>query len=333
VRASPPPTNVYAHVGADDLATAVKGDPPRVYVPNSESDTVDVIDPRTFAVVGHFRVGRLPQHVTPSWDLRTLYVDNDLGNSLTPIDPRSGVPGPPIPVVDPYNLYFSPDGTKAIVVAERLRRLGIYDPKRWVLRARIRVPCRGVDHADFTADGSEMVASCEFSGDLVRVDLRRLVVSRTVHVGGQPVDVRLSPDGQTFFVADQRRGGVIALGAETMREERFVATGAGAHGLYPSRDGVVLYVSNRTAGTVTVVDFRTGSVRATWNVGGSPDMGGVTADGAQLWLSNRYEGSVSVIDTGTGHVLGRIPVGRGPHGLCVWPQPGRFSLGHTGNMR
>ena len=75
---------------------------------------VDVIDPRTYRVIGHFDVGRLPQHVTPSWDLQTLYVDNDKGNSLTPIDPRTGRPrGPAIPVDDPYNLYFTPDGHDA----------------------------------------------------------------------------------------------------------------------------------------------------------------------------------------------------------------------------
>src|SRR5204862_3874837 len=74
--------SIYAHTGAGDLSPAVNGVPSRVYVPNSESNTVDVIDPTTFQVVGHFAVGRVPQHVAPAWDLRTLYVDNDRGNSL-----------------------------------------------------------------------------------------------------------------------------------------------------------------------------------------------------------------------------------------------------------
>jgi YVTN family beta-propeller protein len=102
---------------------------PRVYVPNSDSNTVDVIDPKTFRVIGHFAVGALPQHVTPSWNLRTLYVDNDRGNSLTPIDPRTGRPtGRTLAVPDPYNLYFTPDGRSAIVVAERLQRLDFRNP-------------------------------------------------------------------------------------------------------------------------------------------------------------------------------------------------------------
>jgi YVTN family beta-propeller protein len=116
-------------------------------------------------------------------------------------------------------------------------------------------------------------------------------------------------------------------------ERRFVPTGSGAHGMYPSRDASSLYVTNRLAGTVSVLDFHAGNVKATWKVGGSPDMGGVSADGSQLWVSGRYNSVVYVIDTATGRLLHRIRVGKGPHGLCVWPQPGRYSLGHTGVLR
>ena len=62
-------------------------------------------------------------------------------------------------------------------------------------------------------------------------------------------------------------------------------------------------------------------------------MGNVSADGKELWVSGRYDDEVYVFDTETGQLTHRIKVGREPHGLCVWPQPGRYSLGHTGNMR
>jgi len=325
--------DVYAHTRAGDDSAAVAGVPTRIYVPNSEGGTVDVIDPATAAIVSHFTVGRLPQHVTPSWDLRTLYVDNDEGNSLTPIDPRTGQPGPPIAVTDPYNLYFTPDGTKAVVVAERLHRLDFRDPHTWHLFDSLPVPYAGVDHADFTADGSTMLVSCEFSGWLVRVDVRRMTITATLHVGGAPIDVKLAPDGSVFYVANQQRGGVSVIDPVSMREKRFIKTGAGAHGLYPSRDGRSLYVSNRKAGTISVLDFRTGAVTATWHVGGSPDMGGVSADGSVLWLSGRYNRSVYAVDTRSGRLVHTIPVGAGPHGLAVFPQPGRYSLGHTGVFR
>ena len=325
--------SIYAHTGAGDLSPAVNGVPSRVYVPNSESNTVDVIDPTTFQVVGHFAVGRVPQHVAPAWDLRTLYVDNDRGNSLTPINPMTGAPGQPIRVLDPYNLYFTPDGTKAIVVAERLQRLDVRDPHDWHLIGSIPVPYAGVDHLDFSADGRTLLASAEFSGWVVKVDLASMRVVDQLHVGGQPIDVKLSPDGSVFYVANQARDGVSIVDPVGMQERAFIATGKGAHGLYPSRDGRSLYVTNRTGGSVSVIDFATNRVKATWTIGGSPDMGGVSADGTQLWLSGRYDGVVYVVDTRTGGLLHTIPVGKGPHGLCLFPQPGRFSLGHTGVYR
>jgi YVTN family beta-propeller protein len=309
----------------------------RIYVPNSGSNTVDVIDPKTFRIVGRFAVGALPQHVTPSWDLRTLYVDNDRGNDLDRIDPRTGrLVGRPIPVPDPYNLYFTPNGHSAIVVAEALHRLDFRDPHSFRLQRSLHVPCSGVDHMDFTANGRYALASCEFSGELLRVDLlkRRVVAKIRLRAGSMPQDVKLSPDGRVFYVADMMAGGVWEISAAHDTIVGFVRTGAGAHGLYPSRNARLLYVSNRSAGTVSVISFRTHRVVQTWTIPhGTPDMGGVSADGRVLWLSGRYSSEVYAIDTRTGRLLARIPVGSGPHGLSVWPQPGLHSLGHTGILR
>jgi DNA-binding beta-propeller fold protein YncE len=332
--------NAYAAAGANMLSAAVAGDPALVYVPNTISNTVDVISQARMKVVAHFQVGQQPQHVTPSWDMRTLYVDNDLGNSLTPIDPRTGSPrGPAIPVADPYNLYFTPDGRYAIVVAERLQRLDFRDPNTMALRRSLEVPgCAGVDHMDFSADGRYAIASCEFAGVMIKVDLRqlRVVASLTLHGGrSQPQDVKLSPDGRTVYVADQLAGGVWELAPDHLRVLGLLPTGAGAHGLYPSRDASVMYVSNRAEGSISVVDFATRRVLTKWRLPppASPDMGGVSSDGRVLWLSGRYNGEVYVISTRTGHLIRRIKVGDGPHGLSVWPQPGRYSLGHTGITR
>ncbi len=335
--AASPGANVYAADGPGDLSPATRGALSRIYVPNSESDTLDEIDPASGRVVAHYAVGGLPQHVVPSWDLRTLYVTNDTGNSLTPIDPATGRPGAPIPVDDPYNLYFTPDGRFAIVVAERNARLDFRDPHTMALRHSVGVPCRGVDHMDFSADGAYLLASCEFSSQLVKVDVasQRVVGTLTLGTGsGMPQDVKLSPDGRTFYVADMAANGLWKVDGDALRVTGFLPTGRGAHGLYPSRDARDLYVSNRGEGTVSVVSFATGRVVDTWRIpGGSPDMGGVSADGRTLWLTGRYSGEVYAIDVRTGRLRARIPVGSGPHGACVWPQPGRYSLGHTGILR
>ena len=341
-RNAPPgqsPVNVYSADAAGDLSPVVRHDPALVYVPNSISDTVDEISQRTFKIVRQFPTGALPQHVTPSYDLKTLYIDNDVGNSLTPINPRTGLPGRPMPVEDPYNLYFTPDGRYAIVVAERLQRLDFRNPRTMQLVHSLSVPqCRGVDHMDFSADGRYAYASCEFAGRMIEVDLRTQRVIRSIVLengASSPQDVKLAPDGRTLYVADQLNGGLWEINPASFSVTGFLKTGAGAHGLYPSRDARVMYVSNRAAGSISVVSFKTRHVIGTWQLPlpASPDMGGVSADGRTLWLSGRYDADVYAINTRTGRLRAVIPVGLGPHGLCVWPQPGRFSLGHTGILR
>jgi len=331
------PSNVYAAERPGQLAPAARHARALVYVPNSDSATVDVISQRTGQIVEHFPVGQLPQHVTPSWDLKTLWVTNDLGNSLTPIDPITGKPGRPVPVLDPYNLYFTADGTRAIVVAEAHRVLDFRDAHTMRLRHRLQVPqCPGVDHMDYTADGRTALVSCEFGGRMIVVDLVHERALRTIPLrpGAMPQDVKLSPDGRVFYVADMASNGVWLIDAHSWRVLRLQPTGRGAHGLYPSRDARTLYVTNRGEGTITLISFRTRKPYRTWQIpGGSPDMGGLSASGRVLWLSGRYNSEVYAIDTRTGRLLHRIPVGKSPHGLAVWPQPGRYSIGHTGILR
>jgi YVTN family beta-propeller protein len=271
--------------------------------------------------------------VTPAWNLKHLYVDNTVSNTLTVVDPRTTRPIRTIAVRDPYNLYFTPDGRRAIVVAERLGRLDFRSARTWRLIRSVAIPGLGVDHLDFSRDGRFLVASDEFSGDVVEVDAARMRVVATRHLGGLPVDVKLAPDGKTFYVANQGRGGVSVVDARTLRELAFLATGPGAHGLCVSRDGKSLYVGNRLGGSISVVSFARRRVVRTWRVGGSPDMLQTSPDGRRLWASNRYHASVSVVDTRSGRLVARIAVGAGPHGLSYFPQPGRYSLGHNGVWR
>ena len=329
----PPPDNIYAHTQGPTLDPAVADIPVRVYVPNSGARTVSVIDPATLEVVDSFPVGKVPHHITPSWDLTKLYVNNTEGDSLSVIDPRTGKVSDTFPIVDPYNLYFTPDGTKAIVVAERYQRLDFYDPASWTLTKSVSVPWPGVDHGDFTLDGRYFLASTEFSGQVVKVDTETMEIVGRATVGSLPIDVKASPDGAVFYVTNQGRHGVSIIDPASMEEIGFLSTGKGAHGLNASRDAKLMYVSNRLGGSISVIDLASRQVAATWDVGGSPDMLQVSADGKQLWVSNRFHGSVSVIDTGSGSVIKTIPTGAGAHGLTLFPQPGRFSVGHNGVYR
>lgn len=353
----PDADNLYSETGADHLSKEVEGALSRVYVPNRQSDSVSVIDPATYEVVDRFPVGRSPQHVVPSWDLKTLWVANNgirgHDGSLTPIDPKTAKPGPAIPVDDPYNLYFSPDGSTAIVVAEELKRLEFRDPHTMNPEQTLDTPeCDGINHADFAIDGRYAIFTCEFNGGLLKVDMvnRQVLGYLKLPFDSMPQDIRVSPEGWIFYVADMHADGVFMIDGDNFRELGFIATGIGTHGLYPSRDAKWLYVANRGShrviapphgrGSVSVIDFEIykketeTDVAETWPIhdGGSPDMGNVSADGKTLWLSGRFDNVVYAIDTASGQMR-TIPVGIEPHGLAVWPQPGRYSLGHTGNMR
>jgi YVTN family beta-propeller protein len=343
--------NLYSEATAGKVSPKLAGHLERIYVPHVQSNDIYVIDPATFKVIDKYKVGLNPQHVVPSWDMEVLWVTNNAERtdkgSLTPIDPKTGKPGAAIPVDDPYNMYFSPDGKSAIVVAEAMKRLDFRDPKTMKLQYSIAAPqCAGINHADFSIDGKFAIFTCEFAKSLVKVDLvgKKVMGYLKLSKGGMPQDIRISPDGKVFFVADMHADGIFVIDGETFKEIGFVDTGKGTHGLYPSRDGTRLYVANRGShkvhglkggpGSVSVVNMATRKVEANWPVpgGGSPDMGNVSADGKVLWLSGRYDHVVYAFDTTTG-VAKVIKVGVEPHGLAVWPQPGRYSLGHTGNMR
>ncbi|MCY7320086.1 MAG: YncE family protein [Ramlibacter sp.] len=377
--------NLYSETSGPRLSSAVAGALERIYVPNRSDNSVTVVDPATLKVIDTFKVGVHPQHVVPSWDLKTLWVANNAegrtDGSLTPIDPLTGRPGRSIPVDDPYNLYWSPDGRYAIVVAEAFKRLDFRDPRSMKMEFSIATPdCPGINHADFSIDGRHALFTCEFGGALTKVDLVSRKVLETIRLSryydrpevlallakpgrkptrlldperpretiitmqSMPQDVRASPDGKIFYVADMMSDGVHVVDFDSFRQIGFIPTGVGAHGLYPSRDGKLLYVANRGGnkirgnprgkGSVSVINFATRSVIDNWPVpgGGSPDMGNVSADGRYLWLGGRYDSEIYRFDTTSGAV-DKVKVGREPHGLTVWPQPGRYSLGHTGNLR
>jgi YVTN family beta-propeller protein len=335
--------NIYSADGPGMLSPVVKNFPSRVYVPNSKADTVDIIDPSTCKIIGHFALpkhskGLLePQHVVPSWDLKKLWVAQDLGDQLTLIDPATGKQGETIHVDDPYNMYYTPDGKYAIVMAEREKRIDFRDAQTMKVVNRVPVGCRGVNHADFSIDGRYMIATCEFSSELIKVDIpsQKVLKHLELEPKGMPQDCRISPDGKVFYVANMDTNGVHVIDGDSFKQIAFLHTGKGAHGLYFSRDSKYVYVSNRGEGSVSLINLATRQVATKWTIpgGGSPDMGGVSPDGKSLWLSGRYNSEVYVFDTSNGNLRARIKVGEQPHGLCVYPQPGRYSLGHTGNMR
>ena len=325
--------NVYAATMTSEVKDSLAGFPERVYVPNVVENSITVIDPATFEIVDRYPVEQLPYHVTPSWDMSQLLVNNEESSTFTVIDPETGRPSDTVSAPFPYNFYYTPDGETAIVVVERLQTLEFRDPETWELQGSVYIPWPGVDHLDFSKDGDYFLASSEWSGVVSKVDVEKMELVDYVEVGALPIDIKLSPDGEVFYVADQGSMGVHVIEPEEMKEIDFIPTGEGAHGLQVSRDAKSLYVSNRLEGTVSVIDFKTRRVTDKWVTGGTPDMFQLSPDGRQLWVSGRYDGAVYVIDTENGELLSTIYTGAQPHGIAYFPNPGRFSLGHNGVYR
>jgi YVTN family beta-propeller protein len=335
------PTDIYAADRPNLLSPVVKNFPERVYVPNHTGNSVTEIDPKTFKVIRTFAVPKGPQHVVPSWDLKTLWVNDNAGNHLTPINPMTGLPGKSIYVHDPYNLYFTPNGKYAIVMAESDKQMVFRDPHTMAIKKKVAVPCSGLNHADWSADGTFFVVSCEFSGEVLLVDtekmkiLKTAMLPRTYSKNPMPQDVKISPNGSTFYIADMMSNGVWTMKANQFGKFGFIKTGNGAHGIYVTRDSKFALISNRGEGSISVLRFSDNKLVAKWKIpgGGSPDMGGISADGTQFWVSGRYNNVVYVFDITRGKFLRSIKVGKEPHGLAIYPQPGRYSIGHTGVFR
>ncbi len=337
------PNDIYSADRPNAFSDVVKNFPKIAYVPNHTSNTLTEIDIKTMKVIATYPMKKGPQHVVPSWDLKTLWVNNNEGNYLTPINPANGKPGKPVYVHDPYNLYFTPNGKYAIVMAEADKQLVFRDPHTMAIKKVVPVTCKGLNHADWTKDGNYFVATCEFTGQLLWVNTAKMKVEKYFSIPRthahknipMPQDVKISPDGSTFYVADMMSDGVWTMPADKFGTFGFIPTGREAHGLYVTRDSKYMVISNRGEGSVSLLRFSDNKIVAKMKIpgGGSPDMGGITADGKQFWVSGRYNGVVYVFDLEHRKYLRSIKVGKEPHGLAIYPQPGRYSLGHTGIFR
>ena len=234
-------TNVYAETGIDAMSPAAANALPRVYVPNVSDNSIVVIDPATMKVVDRYQVPGNPQHVVPSWDLKTLWIassapSRNISGAVTPLDPTTGKAGKPVVVRDAYNLYFLPDGSAAVVVAEMMAALEFRDPQTMKLISTLDISdCDGINHADFAIDGSFAIFTCEFGGGgLVKVDLNARKVAGRLKFSkpAMPQDIRSSPDGSIFFVADMLADGVHLIDTRPVQ----------VRGLHSDRDGRPLAV-------------------------------------------------------------------------------------------
>ena len=295
-----------------------------IFVLNSQDADVSVIDPATYTVVKRVPTGKEPHHLYLAPDEKTLIVANAVGNTLTFIDPTNGnVLRTLTDVVDPYHLRFSPDMQWFVTAANRLNHVDIY---RWQgaqaaqplqLVKRIEAP-RTPSHLAIDSKSRTVYASMQDSDELMAIDLTTQALRWKVPVGKMPADVFLTVDDRTLLVGLTGDSVVEAYDVSGPQPKliKRIPTGKGAHAFRARGDKRHVFVSNRVANTISLIDTQTLAVVAEYPAPGGPDCMEMLNDNRTLLVTSRWARKLTVIDIQTRQVVKQVPVGRSPHG--VW---------------
>jgi YVTN family beta-propeller protein len=297
---------------------------PPVFVLNSLDATVSVIDPATWTERHRIPVGKEPHHLYLTPDEKSLMVGNAVGDSITMIDPRTGeVQRTLTGIVDPYHLRFSPDMKWFVTAANRLNHIDVYrwepanlaQPMRLVRRIEA---ARTPSHIWIDSKSTVAYVTLQDSDELIAIDLATQQPRWEIKVGRMPADVYVTPDDRLLFVGltGDRFVEVYDVSGREPRLVRRIETGEGAHAFRPKGDRRHLFVSNRVANSVSLVDTQTLAEVAEMPAPGGPDCMDLMADGRTLLVTSRWSRRLTVIDTQTRQVMRQVPVGRSPHG--VW---------------
>ena len=294
------------------LAASPAGAHGLAIVLNSGDASLSVLDESTGAEVRRIPVLREPHHVALSPDGRELLAGDSAGNEILFLDPQSGAILRRLPIADPYHLQFSPNGRYLVVTGLGRNQVDVYDGRTTEFVKRF--PAKTMpSHIAFSPDSTMAYATLQGTNKLVAYDLKSLSVAWTVEVGSTPAGV-LWHDGK-LLVADMGTDYVAVVNPADGTTERKIVTGRGAHQVFASPDGKLLYVNNRVDGTTTALDAKTLVPVRTYRVPGGPDCIDFARDG-KLWITQRFIQKVGVLDPVTGE-LRSFPVGRSPHGIFL----------------
>jgi len=298
---------MLAGVAAASASTAV--------VLNSDDDSLSVVSSDGYHEVSRVHIGRGPHHLIVSPDGRTLIIAMSGSNELVLIDRTTGIETKRIEASDPYQIGFSPDGKWFVAASLRLDRVDIYDAGNYQLVHRLPAATMP-SHIAFARDSSTVFVTLQGTNSLIAIDVASGKPIWTVPVGPTPAGVITRPGG-TLLVGVMGADYIAEVDPKDGSVIRKVHTGSGAHNFLASPDGKTLYVTNRVAGTISVLDAATLEVTGTLTAPGGPDDMALSPDGKELWVTDRWHASVGVIELASG-ALKTIPVGRSPHGIFVY---------------
>jgi YVTN family beta-propeller protein len=295
-----------------------------IFVLNSQDADISLIDPVTYTQTRRIPTGKEPHHLYLAPDEKTLIVANATGNTLTFIDPANGtvlrtVPG----ILDPYHLRFSPDMKWFVTAANRLNHVDLY---RWQgadaaepfkLVKRIDAP-RTPSHLNIDSKSSVVYASLQDSDELLAIDIATQTPRWKIKTGKLPADLYLTADDKTLLVGltGDRFVEAYDVSGKEPRLIKRIPTGAGAHAFRARGDQRHVFVSNRVANTISLIDTQSLTVVAEYPAPGGPDCMEMLTDNRTLLVSSRWARRLSFIDIEKKQVVRQIDVGRSPHG--VW---------------
>ncbi|HVC59762.1 MAG TPA: YncE family protein [Acetobacteraceae bacterium] len=282
------------------------------FVMNSGSASISVIDMATQKELRRIPVLREPHHWALTPDGKSLLVGDTVGNELLFIDPATGAVQRRMPCVDPYQLWFSPDGQFFVVNGLARNQIDVYDGASLKLLKRFPVASMP-SHMAYAPDSGTVYVSLQETNRLVAIDLKRLAILWDKPVGKTPAGV-MWLHGK-ILVADMGTDYVAEVDPADGRVLRHVVTGKGAHNLFLSPDGKTLWVNNRVAGTTESLRAATLTPIRTYRIPGGPDDLAFAPDG-RLWITRRWAEKVAVLDPATGDYQ-TIDVGRSPHGIFL----------------
>jgi YVTN family beta-propeller protein len=283
---------------------------------NSDDDSLSVIDSGTYRETARVHLGRSPHHLILTPDGRTLIIAMSGSNELVLIDRVTGTEKRRVAASDPYQIGFSPDGKWFVAASLRLDRIDIYDARTYEVVHRLPAATMP-SHIAFSRDGNTVFVTLQGTSSLTAIDLSSGKTLWTVPTGPQPAGIITRPAG-TLLVGVMGADYIAEFDPHDGSLIRRIHTGNGAHNFLATPDGKTLYVSNRVAGTVSVLDAETLAITGTIAAPGGPDDMALSPDGHELWVTGRWRAWVNVIEVAAGMVKTTVPVGRSPHGIFVY---------------
>ncbi|EJO28452.1 YVTN family beta-propeller repeat protein [Achromobacter marplatensis] len=313
----------YALAGVGMALSAAAASAP-IFVLNSLDANVSIIDPVSYKELRRVPTGKEPHHLYLTPDEKSLMVANATGNTITMMDPKTGdVQRTLTGIVDPYQLQFSPDMKWFVTAANRLDHIDIYawqpQEKGAELKLVKRVPAgKTPSHIMIDKKSTTAYVTLQDSDQLIAIDLATQTPKWTVSVGKTPADVFLTPDQKTLLVALTGDSFVEAYDVSNgpAKLVKRIPTAAGAHAFRAQGDKRHLFVSNRTANSISRIDMQTLTVTDTFAVPGGPDCMDMLADGKTLLVTSRWARKMTVVDLEQKKVVNQVSVGKSPHG--VW---------------